>query len=57
MIIMIIMIIIIIIRFSQPPNSLFKKDEVDNVQTLFWSNMEKHAEFATVHYKQANLYK
>ena len=45
-----------IIRFSQPPNSLFKKDEVDNVQTLFWSNMEKHAEFATVHYKQANLY-
>ena len=41
-----------IIRFSQPPNSLFKKDEVDSVQTLFWSNMEKHAEFATVQYNQ-----
>lgn len=43
-----------IIRFSQPPNSLFKKDEVDNVQTLFWSNMEKHVEFAQVQYSQVN---
>ena len=42
-----------IIRFSQPPNSLFKKDEVDSVQTLFWSSMEKHAEFATVQYNHA----
>lgn len=41
-----------IIRFSQPPNSLFKKDEVDSVQTLFWSNMDKHSEFATVQYNQ-----
>ena len=41
-----------VIRFSQPPNSLFKKDEVDSVQTLFWSNMEKHSEFATVQYNQ-----
>ena len=41
-----------IIRFSQPPNSLFKKDEVDSVQTLFWSNMDKHADFATVQYNQ-----
>ena len=39
-----------IIRFSQPPNSLFKKDEVDSVQTLFWSNMDKHSEFAQVQY-------
>ena len=44
-----------IIRFSQPPNSLFKKDEVDNVQTLFWSNMEKHSEFATVQYNQVSI--
>ena len=42
-----------IIRFSQPPNSLFKKDEVDSVQTLFWSSMEKHSEFATVQYSHA----
>ena len=42
-----------IIRFSQPPNSLFKKDEVDSVQTLFWSSMEKHSEFATVQYNHA----
>lgn len=41
-----------IIRFSQPPNSLFKKDEVDSVQTLFWSNMDKHSEFALVQYNQ-----
>ncbi|XP_023321340.1 uncharacterized protein LOC111696049 [Eurytemora carolleeae] len=41
-----------IIRFSQPPNSLFKKDEVDSVQTLFWQRMEKHTEYATIHYTQ-----
>ena len=43
-----------IIRFSQPPNSLFKKDEVDSVQTLFWSNMDKHAEYAEVQYNQVD---
>ena len=42
------------IRFSQPPNSLFKKDEVDSVQTLFWSNMDKHAEYAEVQYNQVD---
>jgi hypothetical protein len=39
-------------RFSQPPNSLFKKDDVDSVQTLFWQRMEKHTEYATIQYFQ-----
>ena len=39
-------------RFSQPPNSLFKKDDVDSVQTLFWQRMEKHVEYATIQYFQ-----
>jgi hypothetical protein len=38
--------------FSQPPNSLFKKDDVDSVQTLFWQRMEKHVEYATIQYFQ-----
>jgi hypothetical protein len=40
------------LRFSQPPNSLFKKDDVDSVQTLFWQRMEKHVEYATIQYFQ-----
>lgn len=39
-----------IVHFSQPLNSLFDKDEVDNVQCLFWPDMEKHAEFARIDY-------
>ena len=39
-----------IVRFSQPLNSLFNKDEVDSVQCLFWPDMEKHAEFARIQY-------
>ena len=41
-------------RFSQPPNSLFKKDEVDSVQTIFWQRMDLHAEFATIQYIQVD---
>ena len=42
-------------RFSQPPNSLFKKDDVDSVQTLFWQRMEKHVEYATIQYFQVQV--
>ena len=45
-----------IIRFSQPPNSLFKKDEVDSVQCLFWPDMDKHREYAKIDYLP-NLHK
>ena len=36
------------VTFHQPLNSLFAKDEVDNVQCLFWPDMQKHAEFADI---------
>ena len=37
-------------NFNQPLNSLFEKDEVDSVQCLFWPDMQKHEEFAKIHY-------
>ena len=37
-----------IITFHQPQNSLFSKDEVDNVQCLFWPDMSRHSDFATI---------
>ncbi len=38
------------VTFTQPLNSLFAKDEVDNVsvQCIFWPDMAKHEEFAAV---------
>jgi len=42
-----------VILFRQPVNSLFAKDEVDSVQTVFWADMAKHAEFAVVRYTPA----
>ena len=37
-----------LVTFLQPVNSLFDKDEVDNVQCLFWQDMSKHSEFAHI---------
>lgn len=39
-----------IVTFHQPQNSLFLKDEVDNVQCLFWPDMAKHSEFCSISY-------
>ena len=41
------------VTFHQPLNSLFNKDEVDSVQCLFWPDMAKHAEYATIDYSPA----
>ena len=41
------------VTFHQPLNSLFNKDEVDSVQCLFWPDMAKHAEYATIAYSPA----
>ena len=41
------------VTFHQPLNSLFSKDEVDSVQCLFWPDMAKHAEYATISYSPA----
>lgn len=36
------------VTFKQPLNSLFRKDEVDNVQCIFWPEIGKHEEYVDV---------
>ncbi|TRY69494.1 hypothetical protein TCAL_10757 [Tigriopus californicus] len=37
-----------VVTFKQPLNSLFRKDEVDNVQCIFWPEIGKHHDYLVV---------